>query len=327
MRARGVHEEHRPRPLRTTRQSSRTQRLLGPNPVGLLMVAPAVVLFLLVGALPIVVSAFVSFTTWNGITDPEFIGLENYRRLLWKEGNLRTVFWDALWHNVIFAVVVTTSVVVISLTVAFALNSITRGMGLFRSALLLPMVTSGIAIYFTWIFLFSPFGPLNEALRSIGLDSLAPQRGWLGEPNLALPALSVVLIWVNVPLATLIYLAGLQTFNPELLEAAQIDGANWFHRLRFIIWPLLRPMTLIIVTLNLVVVFQSYELVYLMTNGGPTNRTTVVGLLAFNLAFGGIGGFGGELGMASAVGWIMFVLVLALTAVMARTFRPRDDSR
>jgi multiple sugar transport system permease protein len=313
-------------PYPSIRHRSVLQRAFGRQPEGLLFVAPAIILFALVGIVPILVSAGLSLFKWDGLSDPKFVGIQNFESFLWGDTNVRTLFWEALSHNAFLGVVVTGSTLIIALPVASALNSIRRLKGLFRTTLLLPLVTAGIAVYFTWSFLYSPFGPLNAVLENIGLGALAPPRGWLSDPVMALPSLAVVLVWTSLPLAVLLYLAGLQTINRDLFEAASLDGANWVQRLRHVSWPILRPITLIIVTLNLVSILQSYELVYLMTNGGPTNHTTVVGLLAFNLAFGTIGGSSSQLGIASAIGWSMFVVLAALTWFLSRVLRSRFQS-
>jgi ABC-type maltose transport system permease subunit len=123
--------------------------------------------------------------------------------------------------------------------------------------MMLPMVTSGIAVYFAWSSIYLSNGPLNAMLRAVGLGFLAAERGWLGGPNTALPALMAVMIWSSVPFAVILYLAGLQTIDQELYEAAIMDGANSWHMLWYITWPLLRPVTVIILILAINSVLQT----------------------------------------------------------------------
>jgi ABC-type sugar transport system permease subunit len=184
------------------------------------------------------------------------------------------------------------------------------------------MVTAGIAVYYVWSLIYQPEGLLNTALRGLGLGALTTPDGWLANINTALPALIIVGIWAGVPLAMLLYLAGLQTIPNELIEAAIVDGANSWQRLRRIIWPLLRPVTVIIIITSLSAALQGYEMPLLMTDGGPTDHTMVVGLLVWKKAFGGWGS--PAMGAASAYGWVLFILGLGLSVFSLRSMRALD---
>jgi ABC-type sugar transport system permease subunit len=173
------------------------------------------------------------------------------------------------------------------------------------------MATAGIATYYVWKLIYQPTGVLNQTLDAIGLSALVVENGWLGDIHTALGSLIAVSIWGGVPFAMILYLAGLQTIPQEILEAATVDGAGYWRRMRHIIWPMLRPITLIVVILNLSGALQGFELPLLMTDGGPAEHTNVVGLLVFNTAFGGWGP--PDLGLASAYGWSLFVLAIGLS--------------
>ena len=166
----------------------------------------------------------------------------------------------------------------------------------------LPYVTAGIAVYFAWQYILQPDGAINLLLRSFGLGSLQQPQGFLGNPSTALPALIVITIWSAVPVAMLLYLAGLQSVDPALIEAAQIDGAGWWRISRSVLWPLLKPITAVIVLLNLRDSLQSFQTFLIITNGGPGDHTNVLGL-------------------ASALGWLLFLAALVLAVVNQRVMR------
>jgi len=222
---------------------------------------------------------------------------------------------NTLW--VMLAVPVLT--VAVSYPLAFLLNSITRFKAILRSVFFLPYVTAGIAVYFAWQYILQPNGAINFLLKSLGLGSLAQPQGFLGNPATALPTLIVVTVWSAVPVAMLLYLTGLQSIDPSLLEAAQIDGAGWW-RLNFsIVWPLLKPITAVIVLLGLRDSLQGFQTFLIMTNGGPGNHTNVLGLEAYRLAF--LSYLAPTLGLSSALGWLLFLAALLLALVNQRVMR------
>ncbi|MEO6629152.1 MAG: sugar ABC transporter permease, partial [Aquihabitans sp.] len=262
---------------------------------------------------PMAFSAGLSLFRWDGLSDPRFVGLKNYLGFLVDDSILRDLFLQSLGNNIKLAIFVTLGVVVISVPLAVAMNTVSkRTRGVVRTSLLLPMVTAGIAVFYAWTALLGPRGPVVTAFRFFGIDWLAPHGGWLSDPTLALPGLIAVMIWSGVPYATLLYLSGLQSIDGTLYEAASIDGAGPIRQLVSITLPLLNPITLIVVVLNLVYAMQSYEMIYLITNGGPSYSTNTVGLLSYNLAFGTIGGnlfpagscaeAGGPVGQTTSVG-------------------------
>jgi ABC-type sugar transport system permease subunit len=270
-----------------------------------------------------------SFFRWKGSTkfsifpptcEPPgcaFWGLQNYQDFLYADRGVSKLFWMAMANNIVIVLVVPIVTILISLLVAIALNRAGRAIPVFRTFMMLPMVTAGIAVYFAWSSIYLSNGPLNAILNSLGLGFLSAPHGWLGTANTALPALMVVMIWSAVPLAIILYLAGLQTIDPELYEAATIDGANSWHMLWYITWPLLRPITLIILIFAINNAFQGFELPLLMTKGGPANHTQVIGLRIFSFGFGD----DLQLGISSAMGWVLFLLVFLVSVVSLRIFR------
>ncbi len=317
-----------PRRRRTFGQWLRANR-------GFLFVSPAVVIFLVFGLYTVIYTFVLSFFRWNGLSKFSllppvcqapgcaFWNLKNYADFLYQDRGVAKLFWMAMENNALIALVVPISTVLLGLVVAVALNNAGRASGFLRTAMMLPMVTSGIAVYFTWSFIFLSDGPLNSILRSAGLGFLAVDRGWLGSANTALPALMAVMVWSAAPSAVILYLAGLQTIDQELYEAATIDGANAWHKLWHITWPLLYPVTVIILILAVNSALQGFELPLLITKGGPANHTQVVGLRIFSFAFG----TDRQPGMASAMGWGLFAVVFLFSLLNLRLFRSRTDER
>ncbi|MFC4584897.1 carbohydrate ABC transporter permease [Sphaerisporangium corydalis] len=287
---------------------------------GYAFVAPAVALFLLMGLYTIGYGVSLSFATWNGFTPTwEWVGLENYANLLYADPTLAPDLRKAAFNTLIVMIAVPLGTVVIALPLAVLLNSVRRLRGPLRSIFFLPYVTSGIAVYYAWRYVLEPDGPLNLMLRSVGLGDLSRPQGFLADPSTALPTVIVVMIWGSVPVAMLLYLAGLQAINPNILEAAQIDGAGGVRTVRHIVWPLLRPITTAIVLLGLRDSMQGFQIFLLTTDGGPAGHTDVVSLQAYHLAF--FKGLSPTLGLASALGWMIFIAALLLTLANGRMLR------
>lgn len=289
---------------------------------GLAMVAPAVLLFVVFGVYTLGYAGVLSFYRWNGISpDWTWVGLGNFRTLFFDDPILAPVVRGAVKNTLIVAVALPVLTIAISLPLAVMLNSITRFRALLRTVYFLPYVTSGIAVFYAWRFLFEPDGGINRILRATGMGSLSQPEGFLGNPNTALPALIAVLVWSNVPLGVLIYLTGLQTLDESVIEASRIDGAGPLRRLTAITWPLLRPVTALLVILQIREAFQGFQIFLLMTDGGPLNSTNTMALQTYRLAFG-LGG-SPDLGYASTIGWTLCIIAALLAAITFRSLRSR----
>ena len=320
--------------IRADRRNGRVQRVwkVVKTQSNILFILPALIIFLVFGLYTVIYSFVLSFFQWNGfsgfsILPPrcvypvcQFVGLYNFRLFLYQDPTMSMFFWQSIENNLIMAVVVTAGTIIIALPLSLALNRLRTLSPLFRTVILLPTVTAGIAVDYVWSFIYQPNGLLNATLKSLGLGMLQAQQGWLGDPARALGALLVVMIWSSAPTSILLYLTGLQIIDVSLLEAARIDGATSWQSLWHIIWPLLRPITVIIVILSINGTLQNYEQVYLMTNGGPAGHTSVVGLQIFNYGFGPQR----QLGVASAMSWILFLVVFIISLVNLRLFRAKD---
>jgi ABC-type sugar transport system permease subunit len=287
---------------------------------GYAFVAPAIVLFAVMGVYTIVYGFSLSFATWNGFQAHwRWVGLQNYADLLWDSPRYAPIVHQAALNTVWVMIAVPVLTVLVSFPLAVLLNSVRRLRTVLRSVYFLPQVTSGIAVYFAWQYVLQPDGAVNTLLRGLGLGSLQQPQGFLGNPSTALPTLIVITVWSSVPIAMMLYLAGLQTVDPALIEAAQIDGAGPWRITRNVMWPLLRPITAIVVLLALRDSLQGFQTFLIMTNGGPGNHTNVLGLEAYRLAF--LSQLDPTLGLSSALGWLLFIAALILAAINLRFTR------
>jgi ABC-type sugar transport system permease subunit len=209
--------------------------------------------------------------------------------------------------------------VAVSVPLAVLLNSVRRLRTLIRSVYFVPQVTAGIAVYFAWQYILQPDGAVNALLGSLGLGSLRQPQGFLGNTATALPTLIVITVWSAVPVCMILYLAGLQSIDPALIEAAHLDGAGPWRVTRNIVWPLVRPITAIVVLLSVRDSLQGFQTFLIMTNGGPGNHTNVLGLEVYRLAF--LSQLEPTLGLSSALGWMLFVAALILAAINLRVLR------
>ncbi|WP_234313644.1 carbohydrate ABC transporter permease [Streptomyces sp. NBRC 109706] len=287
---------------------------------GYAFAAPALVLFGIMGVYTIVYGFLLSFAEWNGFWPRwNWVGLDNYADLLWRSPVHAPAVREAATNTLWVMIAVPLLTVAISFPLAVVLNSARRFGGLLRSVYFLPYVTTGIAVYFAWQYILEPNGAINLLLKSLGMGSLSQPEGFLGNPDTALPTLIVVMVWSSVPVAMLLYLTGLQALDRSLLEASQLDGAGWWRTQLSVVWPLLRPITAVIVLLNLRDSLQGFQIFLIMTNGGPGNSTNVLGLETYRLAF--LSELAPTLGLASALGWLLFIAALVVAIVNQRALR------
>lgn len=309
-------------PSLTRRAPSRTKTRYRGSEVawGAAFVAPAILLFGVMGVYTLVYGFSLSFATWNGFTPHwHWVGLKNYSDLLWNDPTYAPAVHQAALNTMWVMIAVPVLTVLVSFPLAVLLNSVRRLKTVLRSVYFLPQVTSGIAVYFAWMYVLQPDGAINLLLRSVGLGSLAQPQGFLGNTSTALPTLIVITVWSGVPVAMMLYLAGLQAVDPTLIEAARVDGAGSWHITRHIVWPLLRPITAIIVLLALRDSLQGFQTFLVMTNGGPGDHTNVLGLETYKLAF--LSQLAPTLGLSSALGWMLFVAAVILAAINLRVMR------
>ena len=271
----------------------------------LLFLAPSAVPLLLFTVVPMVGSMWVSLHSWNLISPMQWLGLENYRGLL-EDPTTRKVFRNTLLYCAGYLPLVYAG----GLGLALLLNQRLRGRSMFRAAFFLPVVTSWVVVALVWKWLLNPTnGLVNTLLGAVGL----PQPGWWTDPTWALPAVILSSAWKDLGFVMVIMLAGLQAIPRDVLEAAWADGANAWQRFWRITLPLLSPSTFFVVVISLINGFQVFDQVYVMTGGGPSGSSQVVVGQVYDLTFRY-----GRAGEASALSWLLFAVILAITAVQIR---------
>jgi len=298
---------------RRSRQRSRVgvARLHRPQAVaGTVFILPTVVLFALFVGYPIIRAIYLSLTSWTGFGAITFTGLANYRRMLHD-----TVAREAFWHLLAYAGVTTVLQTAIPLVAAVFIASTWRRFGIVtRTLLFIPAVVSFVVSGVVWKLVLDPnVGLLNKALEGLGAQSLT--HAWLGESSTALPAIIVVSLWQSLGLNMLIFYAGMQGIDPTLYEAAEVDGATALQSFRHVTVPGLRVITGIVVSLNLINGFKTFDLIYVMTGGGPNHASEVLGTQLYGLAFGSTSGSIPQFGYASALSVIVLLLCTAAVAV------------
>jgi ABC-type sugar transport system permease subunit len=277
-------------------------------------VAPAFCVLFVFTHLPILLESVLSLVAADGFSPPRFIGLNNYIEVLSNQD-----FWEALGHNVIYAIATVVGKVGLSLLLAVLLNQRLFGRNIFRTVLFLPVVLSFVAIGVIWTLFFNfDYGILNAVLVAIGLQGL--KHDWLGSADTALGAVIFVDIWKWTGFHLVIYLAGLQSIPRDLYEAARIDGANAWQRFRRITVPLLQPFTAINVLLASLGAFSVFDLIYVMTQGGPFKATNVAMIEIYLQAFQF-----NRLGYAGAMSIVLLALVAAMSIVILRITKAKTD--
>ncbi|MEZ2419200.1 carbohydrate ABC transporter permease [Luteibacter sp. RCC_6_2] len=276
-----------------------------------LFVTPALIILGLFFLLPVVAALVLSVTDYDlyalaDIRNLRFVALQNYWSLL-----QRPLFWSALGHTVYFVVVGVPLSLIASLGAAMLLNSpLARFKPFFRTALFAPVVTTVVAVAVIWRYLFNTkYGLINYVLDSIGM----PTVDWLGDPHWAMPTIILFAVWKNFGYNMIIFMAGLQAIPGDLYEAARIDGASAIAQFRHITLPMLKPTMVMVGILTVSGYFQLFAEPYVMTEGGPLQSTTSVLYLMYEEGFKWW-----NLGSASAVAFILFVIMFVVTAAMLR---------
>lgn len=274
--------------------------------VGLAFCAPAIIGFLAFSAYPVFASLYYSFTDFNGIADPFWVGLDNYALLLRDD----PVFWHSLGNTLFYVGLSLPLGIVVAFCLAALLNLPLRGVAVLRALFFLPSIVPLVATAMIFLLIFNPqFGLINTALALVGI--VGP--GWLSDPTWAKPSLVLMSLW-NIGNTVLIFLAGLQDVPTSLYEAAEIDGASAARRFRSITIPLMAPYLLFAVITGLIGGFQYFTQVQIMTEGGPADSTRMYSLYLYDNAF-----IFHKLGYASAMAWLLFMLVAVISFVIFRT--------
>ncbi|MCM3000501.1 multiple sugar transport system permease protein/raffinose/stachyose/melibiose transport system permease protein [Paenibacillus favisporus] len=283
-----------------------------------LFLLPGVLLFLAVGVYSVGFSIMLSFYNWSGIdfSTARFEGLANFRQFLLGDDPIVTQnFYNSLLHNVLIGAAQVVIVIPIAIVLAFVLQN-TKMASLYRTVYFLPMIASGVAIFYVWKGLFEPTGAFNSLFHAIGLDFLTVPGGMLGSSSTSLIGIIITSIWGGLPGTLILYYAGLTSIDPTLYEAANVDGASKLTMITKITWPLLKPITLIAVIQMVNGAFQAFENVFIMTGGGPSGSSEVIGTLVYRTAF-----LNNDYGLASAIGWVSFLITGAIAMFSIRSFK------
>ncbi|MFE6735184.1 carbohydrate ABC transporter permease [Microbacterium sp. NPDC057650] len=250
---------------------------------------------------PVIVLFYMAFTSWNIFGKANWVGFANFQRLF-GDGSFRTAFWNTIYYSAMHIPLT----IVVSLGLALLLNNKLRGVAFFRTAAFFPYITSIVAIAVVWNLLFSPdYGPINAVLRAIGVDN---PPGWLTSKEWAMPAVVIVSTWRDMGYYMILFLAGLQTVPRELHEAARMDGANTWQRFTNVTLPSLRPTMFFVTVMLTINSLKIFDLILVMTNGGPGQATLVLSQFIYRKGFGE-----NQFGYASAAAVALFFICILVT--------------
>jgi len=281
--------------------------------IALLFLAPFLLLFVVFRVGPVLASLLLSFTDYDALSSPRWVGIANYRDILFGTEAATRLFWKSVGNTLYYTVGQVGLEMITGLALALLVNArILRAKAVWRTAYYVPVVTSAVAASMMWLWLYQPqAGLLNIILQSLGL----PRLGWLSDPRLAMPSVIAMAVWQGAGWSMVIYLAGLQGIPESLYEAARIDGATANQQFLYVTLPLLAPVTLFVVIISCISALQVFAQVYVMTQGGPLNATTTVTYQIWNNAFRFY-----RLGYASAMSFLLFLVILAISIVNNRVF-------
>ena len=294
------------------------RRQLDWHPIAFVFIAPALLLFLIFIFVPLFASLYLSFTQYNVLHPPQWVGLENFRQLLFHDPR----FWKAFRNTVCYVVGVVPIGISTALLLAAALEELARGKQLFKVLYFIPTVTSVVAIAAVWKWLFAgeKFGLINYGLIQLGLKPV----DWLLSPTWILPAIMIMSIWAGLGYNLVFFSAGISTIPQTLYEAAKVDGANWWGRFWNVTVPMLRPTLVFVVVMAVINSFQVFDQVYIMTAGTSEGTGGVLdsGLTLVSYLYEqGFVRF--RMGYASAIAYLIFGCVFGLTLVNIRMLRSK----
>ena len=275
---------------------------------------PAILIYGIVVVFPTLYSIVLSFCEWNGLGEKKFIGLKNYVHLFTEDN----IFYIALKNNIIWIILTVCLTVLLALVLALVLNKKFKGRIVYRAIFYFPYMLSWIIVGIIWKWMYNPnFGLINQFLDMIGLDFL--KGAYLSNTNIALYCVFIAALWQGLGQPMLYFLAGLQTMPSDILEAARIDGAGRFSLFIRIIVPMLKETFVIVLATQIIASMKVYDIVYVMTDGGPANSTQTLATYMYNQTF-----TYSNLGMGSAIATIM-VLIMMIVIVPYVAFSTKED--
>lgn len=284
--------------------------------IGYTYILPSMLLILVFHAIPILMIFGMSLTKYNLIQPAKFLGMGNYAKML-----IDPYFWDSLVNTIFYTLMVVPSQTIISLIVAVSLANRFRNRfgGFVKSSLFIPVVTSSVLVGTIWLFLFATEGgAVNNLLGLFGISRV----NWVGAVATALPSVAIATVWKNVGYFLVIFYAGIMDIPQSLYEAAHVDGASQRQKFFHITLPMLRPITWLVLTLGTIWSFQVFDMVYVMTNGGPGRSTLTLVMTIYNTAFREY-----NIGYASAVSVVMFLVILVFSLLQKLFFNERNPRK
>lgn len=271
-------------------------------------------IYIIVVVFPTVYSLFLSFCDWNGLGAKKFVGLKNYIQLFTSD----SVFYTALRNNIIWIILTICLTVLLALLLALVLNRSFRGRIVYRAIFYFPYMLSWIIVGIIWKWMYNPnFGLINQVLGMVGLDSL--KGAYLSNTKMALYCVFIAALWQGLGQPMLYFLAGLQTLPNDILEAAKIDGAGKFNLFFRVIVPMLKETFVIVLATQIIASMKVYDIVYVMTDGGPANSTQTLATYMYNQTF-----TYSNLGVGSAIATVM-VLIMMVVIVPYVAFSTKDE--
>jgi multiple sugar transport system permease protein len=289
---------------RTPRRGPVTRLLEDERWLAIVLLLPTMVLLGLFIAYPFVKGIMLSVTDTKVGVPGHFVGLQNFRNI-WND----SIFRIAVWNTCVYTAVATIFKLALGLWLAVLLNNNFKGKAFTRAFILLPFIIPTVLSTLAWKWMFDPtFSVLNWGLYRLGI--IDHRINWLGDPDLALISVIIVNVWRGVPFFAISLLAGLQTISPELHEAAAIDGARAWQRFRHVTWPLLLPVTLVVMLFSVIQTFADFQLVYVLTGGGPANATQLFSTYAYQIGIGT-----GLLSQGATISLAVFPVLLVVVIV------------
>jgi raffinose/stachyose/melibiose transport system permease protein len=274
---------------------------------------PALLVYCAFGIVPIFHSFYYSLTDWDGLSVASFVGWRNI-----SEALSDPLFWNSFKNNIYVVLASVFGQIPIALALALLLNRRLKGAKIFRTIGFLPVVISTVIISLTWNMIYNAeYGLLNRLLQSVGLDFLA--RDWLGDPRWAMIAVCVTIVWQFVGLYLMIFLAALQNVPDEVLEAAEIDGATGWKKTWTVTIPMIWDAIVLSVILCISGSLRTFDLIYVMTNGGPAHATEVMAIYMFEQTFSSM-----RYGYGSAVSLLIFVFSFSIILIVSGLLMKRD---
>ncbi len=275
------------------------------NTMGMIFAAPPVILFLVFTLFPMIMAIALSFTDYDIINAPKFVGLKNFRKIIQDQ-----FFWISLKNTLYYTVLYVPSGLLLSLAAALFLNSEKRMVGLFRTLFYLPVLSSTVATATLWFWILNPqLGLLNGFLKIFGIDGPA----WLYDSKLAMIAIVMMSLWAGFGGNMMIFLSGLKGIPQIYYEAAKVEGANRFQMFRFITMPSLTKTTFLVSTMLIIGTLQVFDQAFVLTKGGPGNATITLVYYIYNNGFKNL-----KMGYASSISLVLFLIILGMTVINQR---------